>query len=154
MELKAISSGKFSVAIQIPACYLDIVKQSSFPAQYDVLSVDLEVLENAPRPYFEINLEEVLIEEVITFFIENGIEADFELGPVYTDENYELIASNNAHVRKLNDVFVCYETSKKDEDLAFEFLKLAEDLENQGNYVACEYIKEKSKLIYSLGWLV
>lgn len=157
-----IPFGTYNLDILIPAKHLPVVKQLRLVEQHSLSEGDIIVFEeNMTRsitgvhhaPYVEMNLESANIEAIVTELIENNIEADIQVQPLYEDEKYTNRVDFNVFLRNNNEVVTSYVNHKEQEDTAYELTVLLNELHEKGIHEADEHIIAKINSLHSLGWL-
>lgn len=150
---QTIPEGRFNLILEIPEKFLSAFGQSSLIQDYSINKTDLVCFEEASQPYFEVNLVDADIKEVVTGLIEAKIEADLQVLPLYQDEHYQTRVSFNAYVRNVKNQTLSYINSKDEEDLAYELKITLGQLNEQGIHEADAVILNRINELHSVGWL-
>lgn len=155
-------TGIYDLIVLFPIKHLEAVKQMDFVKEYGLTERNFNTFENNEvrsisgvkhAPYAEMHIENAEILDVISGMIQGGVEADFQVEPLYQDEKYVTSVEFNVYLRNKNGVVTCYTNGKELENAAYELTILLNELNEKGIHEADEHIVAKINSLHSLGWV-
>lgn len=148
-----VPTGNFKLTILVPAQYMDAFKQTGLLTTYDKANEELVIMDEAEKPYFEVNLDDAYIHEVVMDLMAGKVEADIQVLPLFEDSE---AISYNAFVRNIDNEFKCFINSKDDENSAYELQLALLELNKNNIHEADEIMLKRIDNLHSLkvGWLV
>ena len=116
-----IPTGFFKLILLIPAQYLGAFKQTDILDIYTVSPDELFITYDTDKPYFEVDLDDAQISEVVNSLISNKVEADIQVLPLFNDsDSGEIRVNYNAFIRNIDGVFTCF-IKRQWSNFAFRF---------------------------------
>lgn len=152
-----IPTGIFKLNLLIPAQYLGAFKQIDLLDIYTVSPDELFIMDDTDKPYFEVDLDDAQISEVVNSLISNKVEADIQVLPLFNDsDSGESRVNYNAFIRNIDGVFTCFINSKDEEALAYGLYEALNELNKNNIHEADEIMLNRINELHSLkvGWLV
>ena len=152
-----IPTGFFKLNLLIPAQYFDAFKQTDILDIYAVSPDELFIMEDTDKPYFEVDLDDAQISDVVNSLISNNVEADIQVLPLFNDsDSGEIRVNYNAFIRNIDGVFTCFINSKDEEALAYGLYEALNELNKNNIHEADEIMLNRINELHSLkvGWLV
>ena len=148
-----VPSGNFKLIVLVPAQYLDAFKQTGLLKTYDKATEDLVIMDESEKPYFEVNLDDAYIHDVVMDLMAGKVEADIQVLPLFDDSE---AISYNAFVRNIDNDFKCFINSKDDENSAYELHLALLELNKHNIHEADEIMLKRIDALHSLkvGWLI
>lgn len=155
-------TGIYDLTVLFPVKHLEAVKQMDFVKKYGLTERNFNSFENNQvrsisgvkhAPYAEMQIDNAEILDVISGMIQGGVEADFQVEPLYQDEKYVTSVEFNVYLRNKNGVVTCYTNGKELENAAYELTILLNELNEKGIHEADEHIVSKINSLHNLGWV-
>ena len=151
-----IPTGIFKLNLLIPAQYLAAFKQIDLLDIYTVSPDELFVMDDTDRPYFEVDLDDAQISDVVNSLISTKVEADIQVLPLFNySDSGEIRVNYNAFIRNIDGVFTCFINSKDEEALAYGLYEALNELNKNNIHEADEIMLNRINELHSLkvGWL-
>lgn len=150
---QVIPEGRYNLTILMAEKFLQVFGGSSIAKDHGLNKQDIVVFEDVEKPYFEVNLHQVEIKDIVNILIDQKIEADIEVMPLYQDEHYQTSVSFNAFVRNRGSQTLSYINSKDEENLAYELQIVLSSLNLNCIHEADQIISHRINELHPVGWV-
>lgn len=150
---QVIPEGRYNLTILMAEKFLPAFGGSNIIKDHGINKQDLVMFEEVEKPYFEVNLNDAEIKDVVNSLIAQKIEADIQVLPLYQDERYQTSVSFNAFVRNRGNKTLSYINSKDEENLAYELQIVLGSLNMNCIHEADQIILHKINDLHPVGWV-